>query len=302
MAAISITGSGHNSGITLYGIHEGNGSFRNDTATVHSQVKLMQQALTNKGYNTQGADGKFGNNTLSAVKAFQKAKGLTQDGYFGKNSLIALEGMIGGHLDPDNCTSSSGGGSTGGGHDLIKNDSSKTYKTMTGTRVNTHSEAVAKINAFAGEGSPLTVAAYINNLNSVASTNTTYTQKDCSGYVKDARNGQGYHGSTTNFNQHSKYFGFISDLGGYNNLVKGMELYQGFRKSASSDQYYMSHVGVYAGKYDFGDGKGAVHAVYQSSPSYTSLAKKTNKASGPNLTSMNTSWNYWAWSKYIKVN
>ena len=34
----------------------------------------MQQALTNKGYNTQGTDGKFGNNTLSAVKAFQKVR------------------------------------------------------------------------------------------------------------------------------------------------------------------------------------------------------------------------------------
>ena len=109
--AISISGNGHNSNITLATIHEGNGSFRKDTATVHSQVKLMQEALTSQGYNTQGADGKFGDNTLSAVKAFQRAKGLTVDGYFGKNSLLALENDIGHHLDPTNCTSSGGNAS-----------------------------------------------------------------------------------------------------------------------------------------------------------------------------------------------
>lgn len=87
--AISITGSGHNSTITLYGIHHGNGSFRKDTATTHSQVKSMQQALTTVGYDTKGADGKFGDNTLAAVKALQKAKGLTVDGYFGQKSLQA---------------------------------------------------------------------------------------------------------------------------------------------------------------------------------------------------------------------
>ena len=76
MAAVSITGSGHNSEITLKKIHDGGNSFKRDTATTHSQVKLMQQALTSIGYDTQGADGKFGANTESAVKAFQSACGL----------------------------------------------------------------------------------------------------------------------------------------------------------------------------------------------------------------------------------
>ena len=75
MAIITITGNGHNSAVTLYKIHQGNCSFKKDTATFHSQVKLMQEALTSIGYNTQGANGKFGSNTLAAVKAFQKAKG-----------------------------------------------------------------------------------------------------------------------------------------------------------------------------------------------------------------------------------
>ena len=85
MAAVSITGSGHNSEITLKKIHDGGNSFKRDTATTHSQVKLMQQALTSIGYDTQGADGKFGANTESAVKAFQSACGLDADGCFGKS-------------------------------------------------------------------------------------------------------------------------------------------------------------------------------------------------------------------------
>lgn len=137
MANLTITGSGHNSTITLYGIHQGNGSFKKDTATTHSQVALMQQALTNLGHNTQSADGKFGINTLTAVKAFQKAKGLTVDGYFGKNSLFALEDDIKHHLDPDNCGNpSSGSAGSSSAHDKIKNDTNVTYKTMTATRIN----------------------------------------------------------------------------------------------------------------------------------------------------------------------
>ena len=304
MANVIISGSGHNSTITLYGIHQGNGSFRKDTATTHSQVALMQQALTNLGYNTQGVDGKFGNNTLTAVKAFQSAKGLTVDGYFGKNSLLALETAIGGHLDPDNCENSSSGGSSA--HDKIVNDSTKTYKTMTATRIDNYNAAVSAINAYAGAGTPLTVAQYFNNLDAIAAVpSNTYDKIDCSGFTYQAKNNQGYHGATTNFNQHCQYFGFISDLGGYDKLVPGMELYQAQRKTATSNQYYASHVGVYYGKYDFGNGP--VHAVYQSSGNYGSLSKKYNKnigangkRNGPNLTSMSSSWNYWGWSKYVK--
>ena len=115
MANPTITGSGPNSRTNLQNIHSGERSFQKDLATTHSQVALMQSALTNQGYDTNGADGKFGDNTLSAVKAFQKAKGLTADGYFGKNSLLALESDIGGHLDPTSggCTADGGSGSGG---------------------------------------------------------------------------------------------------------------------------------------------------------------------------------------------
>lgn len=300
MANITITGNGHNSTITLYKIHQGNGSFRKDTVTTHSQVKLMQQALTDIGYNTKGADGKFGNNTLAAVKAFQKEKKLTVDGYFGKNSLLKLEEAINHHLDPDNCeNSSSGGGNGNSANDKIKNDPSVKYVTMKGTRIDSYSTASSQINSYKGAGSPITVNQYFANLDKIAAvTSNTYDKIDCSGFTLQARNNQGYHGATTNFNEHCVYFGYIKDLGGYDKLIPGMELYQAQRKSSTSNDYHAEHVGVYYGKYDFGNGP--VHAVYQSSNNYGSLSKKYKKKNGPNLTSLSSYWNYWGWSKYVK--
>ncbi len=47
------------------------------------------------GYTQVGtADGYFGQNTETAVKAFQKDKGLTVDGIFGKNSKQKLWDLI----------------------------------------------------------------------------------------------------------------------------------------------------------------------------------------------------------------
>lgn len=108
MSYPTITGSGPNSHTNLQNIHSGKRSFQKDLNTTHSQVALMQTALTNNGYNTHRADGKFDNNTLNAVKAFQRANGLTDDGYFGRSSLLKLEQLIGGHLDPTlgGCTDS----------------------------------------------------------------------------------------------------------------------------------------------------------------------------------------------------
>lgn len=108
MAYPTITGSGPNRRTNLQNIHSGERSFQKDLNTTHSQVALMQTALTNNGYNTHRADGKFDNNTLNAVKAFQRANGLTDDGYFGRSSLLKLEQLIGGHLDPTlgGCTDS----------------------------------------------------------------------------------------------------------------------------------------------------------------------------------------------------
>lgn len=53
-----------------------------------AEVKTMQEALIKLGYScgTAGADGDFGDDTDKAVKAFQKANGLTVDGLYGEKS------------------------------------------------------------------------------------------------------------------------------------------------------------------------------------------------------------------------
>ncbi len=58
-------------------------------------VKIMQTMLIAVGYScgNSGADGDFGNNTLIALKAFQKDNGLTVDGIYGTKSKTALESI-----------------------------------------------------------------------------------------------------------------------------------------------------------------------------------------------------------------
>lgn len=56
------------------------------------QVKALQLLLIGSGYSCgkAGADGDFGKGTDAAVRAFQKAKGLTVDGEAGKNTFSKL--------------------------------------------------------------------------------------------------------------------------------------------------------------------------------------------------------------------
>lgn len=55
-------------------------------------VKQLQTQLWYLGYYTGALNGSFDAETFSAVKAFQKAKSLTQDGVAGKKTLSALDG------------------------------------------------------------------------------------------------------------------------------------------------------------------------------------------------------------------
>jgi membrane-bound lytic murein transglycosylase B len=51
----------------------------------------LQTRLTRAGFDTQGVDGKMGPNTIAAVKAFQKSKGIITDGYPSLDVLNRLE-------------------------------------------------------------------------------------------------------------------------------------------------------------------------------------------------------------------
>lgn len=84
------------------GGNTGGGTTGGGTTTTHptlssgstgSEVKLMQQKLMMLGYNcgTSGADGDFGSGTLTAVKNFQSANGLTVDGIVGANTHAKLD-------------------------------------------------------------------------------------------------------------------------------------------------------------------------------------------------------------------
>ncbi len=59
-----------------------------------TSVVALQQALTKLGFSPGAADGKFGPATTQAVTAFQKAKGLTEDGAAGANTIAAINAAL----------------------------------------------------------------------------------------------------------------------------------------------------------------------------------------------------------------
>lgn len=77
-------------------------------------VKKLQQALTNAGYNPGGIDGIFGANTEAAVKSYQTANGLTADGIAGDQTLGKIYGL-------STAANSSGTGATGTAKDIAVN-------------------------------------------------------------------------------------------------------------------------------------------------------------------------------------
>ncbi|MFE8605470.1 peptidoglycan-binding protein [Archangium violaceum] len=69
-------------------------------------VVTLQKKLAAAGFSPGAADGEFGDRTLSAVKDFQHAKGLTPDGEVGSKTWGALGRKVGGRP------------SSGGGHSV----------------------------------------------------------------------------------------------------------------------------------------------------------------------------------------
>src|SRR5215207_3005985 len=55
-------------------------------------VQQLQEALTKAGFDTGGADGRFGSRTRAAVVAYQSAKGLAADGIVGPRTWASLLG------------------------------------------------------------------------------------------------------------------------------------------------------------------------------------------------------------------
>lgn len=54
---------------------------REDRALSFKERQTMQRLLSAAGFNTRGVDGKIGPNSVKAIKAFQRSKGLIPDGY-----------------------------------------------------------------------------------------------------------------------------------------------------------------------------------------------------------------------------
>lgn len=55
-----------------------------------TQVKVLQWLLNENGFDCGNVDGIFGSKTLAAVKAYQKAHGLTTDGIVGRNTWKSI--------------------------------------------------------------------------------------------------------------------------------------------------------------------------------------------------------------------
>lgn len=101
----------------------------------NTDVTRLQQELGRRGFDPQGADGIFGNNTRAAVMAFQRAQGIAVDGVVGPDTAQRLFGSRetkyfdgvsdfeagpSGPTQPGNVTSGGGWGGSQGVADAAK--------------------------------------------------------------------------------------------------------------------------------------------------------------------------------------
>ena len=79
-----------------------------------AQIRCVQTALTNAGYDTKGIDGSWGKNTAQALANYQAANGLPASGTFDGNTANSPLGacLKGGTLGSQMTTPGGGGGGT----------------------------------------------------------------------------------------------------------------------------------------------------------------------------------------------
>ncbi|MCT7656243.1 lytic murein transglycosylase [Oceanimonas sp. NS1] len=63
---------------------------RHEQALSRTEKRELQQLLTRQGFDTQGADGVIGPNTMTAIRAWQQEQGLVADGYASASLLERL--------------------------------------------------------------------------------------------------------------------------------------------------------------------------------------------------------------------
>ena len=96
-----------------------------NVGTRGSDVSRLQRTLASRGFNPGSADGVFGPRTLAAVRAYQRARGLSADGVVGPNTSSKLfgssarkfyDGVSDFQSGPVNHPAPSGGGSRVNGY------------------------------------------------------------------------------------------------------------------------------------------------------------------------------------------
>ena len=110
-------------------------------------VKQMQIALNALGYSTNGADGKFGSGTENAVRLFQKANGLKQDGKAGNQTLTLLYQLYNGGAGNTGNTGNTG---TVGGSNLFGGNYATLEYGSRGERVKVLQQALNQLGYSAG--------------------------------------------------------------------------------------------------------------------------------------------------------
>ena len=127
-------------------------------------VETMQTMLIKCGYSCgkAGADGDFGNDTLSAVKKFQKENNLTVDGIYGPKSKAKLNELYKTTIEAKNLINQKSNVNTDYAKSFNK-DIAKTYITITNLRLRTGANTSKPVITIIPKGDKVTCYGYYTN-------------------------------------------------------------------------------------------------------------------------------------------